>query len=410
MGQYGQFGLLWIWHCAPLFFGVGVAMVFACLIISLYYNIFAAYSLVYFARCFNRILPWTLCSDFSSNEEDNCLPYWWYISSNVTTSSKEYFYKIVLNTSFTPESSIGSLKWWLLLSLLFSWVIVYIVTLRSCRSIGKFAIVMVIFCYFAILTLLVVAFQVKSTGRLVAHGTENESIFNLRMWCSAIMQVLLELGIYLGIPVVYGSYCRFRHFILIDSLILCIINYINSIIFFYLFFSFAKSFSCNVAHLPWHIPDTTIGVIYMIYSESFSTISGQHYWCLIFFLMLFLIVLGTQIAIAEAIMTAVYDNVMKLSQHRWLINLLICSVLCFLGIIFCLTNGYFTSLLLYYIPVLFIIVPLSCLFVIGIVLVYGFGQYSQNMKTMGDYNFGTVTRLFLYSLIIILFLIFTKSV
>jgi SNF family Na+-dependent transporter len=410
MGQYSQRGVLWVWGCAPLFFGVGLAMVAACILMSFYYNIFAAYSLVYFSRCFNWILPWTYCSDIVW-ENSTCAPPTWYSSRSVTPPSKDYFYDIVLNTPYRhpPEEwTLGTLKWWLFLSLLFSWFVIYLATLRSARSIGKIAIFIVIFSYFAILMLLVVAFQLRGSERLrslMINGTENKSVFSLEMWSVATMQVLLELGICHGIPVAYASFCRYRNFVHIDSIILCLVNYINSIIFYYLFFSYIGSFACDIDNLPWDIADNSIAIIYIIYSQAFSSISGSNLWCAVFFFMMFCIILGTQIAITEAIMTAIYDNVVKLSRFRWLINLLVCGFFFLFGIIFCFSHSFYGATLVHSIQIFFVILSLTCLFAIGIIFVYGLSRYFENMHLMLNYNLNLLLKIFLYLVVLLLVLV-----
>ncbi|RZC43165.1 sodium- and chloride-dependent neutral and basic amino acid transporter B(0+)-like, partial [Asbolus verrucosus] len=263
MGQYSQRGIVWVWESAPLVGGIGFAMLIACVIMSMYYNIFAAYSLIYFAHCFNRALPWSRCTNISSDGEI-CHERIWCAVTNGTLPAKHYFYNHILNTpqKYPPEVwELGSVKWWLVLAMFFSWFVIYIATLRSARN--------------------------SDRGLELAYkGIWNVNYLNIEMWTVAAMQVALELGLCHGIPLVYGSYCHFR------------------------------TVMCDFDGFPWDLLHSSFGIIYIIYSDIFAPLKGSNLWCMVFFFMLFCIIIGTQIAITEAIMTVLYDNFIKLSEYR----------------------------------------------------------------------------------------------
>ena len=53
-----------IWRCAPIAKGVGFAMIVLSLIVSIYYNVIMAYSIIYIGASFVGTydeLPWTYC-------------------------------------------------------------------------------------------------------------------------------------------------------------------------------------------------------------------------------------------------------------------------------------------------------------------------------------------------------------
>ncbi|XP_044254579.1 sodium-dependent neutral amino acid transporter B(0)AT2-like isoform X2 [Tribolium madens] len=384
LGQYSQRGVLWVWECAPFCCGVGVAMVLACALVALYHNIFAAYSLIYFSHCFHSILPWTYC-EVEENHTHACAPPSWYISHNINLSSQEYFYNVVIDTNDKSRDvwSMGSIKWWLVISLVFSWVVCYVAILRSARSIGKICIFIIIFSYFTLLMLIIVALQLKQFGKfteILSGVRQSVSWWNLDMWCVATMQVIVELGLCYGIPITYGSYCHFRNVYQTDSLILCSMNYLHSLIFFFLFFSFMVRYSCGSKDFLKRLPENTIEMVYIMYSEAFATLPGSQFWCMTFFLMLFFILIGTQIAILEAIMTAIYDNFVYLSQFRPCINFLVCGGFAVLSFCFCCDNGLYQAVFLGSFPIWITVIPLSSLFVLGILFIYGLNQYFRDMN------------------------------
>ncbi|XP_064214348.1 sodium-dependent neutral amino acid transporter B(0)AT2 isoform X1 [Tribolium castaneum] len=407
MGQYSQRGVLWMWECAPFCCGVGVAMVLACFLVALYHNIFAAYALVYFAHCFHLVLPWTYCSEVEDADAHACAPPSWYISQNINLSSQEYFYNVVVDTNDKSHYlwSLGSIKWWLVLSLAFSWVVCYIAVLRSVRSIGKICIFIIILSYFTLLTLIIVALQLKQFGKFseVLSGVKGYvSWWNFEMWCVATIQVIVELGLCYGIPITYASFCHFRNNYQTDSLILCSMNYLHSLIFFFIFFSFMVRYSCDTKDFLRRLPENTIEMVYIMYSEAFANLPGSQIWCMIFFLMLFFMLIGTQIAFLEAIMTAIYDNFVYLSKARPCINFLVCGGLALLSVVFCFSNGLYQAVFVGSFPIWITVLPLSILFVVGILFVYGLNQYFRDMNLIQKDRNNLKLKFFLFALLAVL--------
>ena len=68
---YNQYDLFQIWRCAPIAKGVGFAMIVLSLIVSIYYNVIMAYSIIYIGASFVGTydkLPWTYCGKALINE------------------------------------------------------------------------------------------------------------------------------------------------------------------------------------------------------------------------------------------------------------------------------------------------------------------------------------------------------
>lgn len=385
-------------------------MVLACILIALSQNIFAAYSLVYLANCFRPVLPWTYCSKPKTNHSDACAPPSWLISRKFELSSEIYFYDVVVDTNHEKRDlwTMHSLKWWLVICLFFSWFVTYVATLRSARSIGKVCVFIVIVTYFTLLMLLIVAFQLKEFGRftdIIEGVKEGATLFNFEMWCVATMQVIVELGLCYGIPITYGSYCHFRNLFYIDSLVICTLNFLHSLIFFFLFFSFMVRYSCNSDDIFWRLPENTIEIVYIMYSEAFANLSGGNLWCVTFFLMLFCIIIGTQIAVIETILSAIYDNFVYLSNSRHLINLVVCGMFAVLGICFCFSNGLHIAVFLHSFPIWATVIPLSLLFVVGVIFVFGLKYYFEQMSLIREITETFKYRILYFALLIILILV-----
>lgn len=63
LGQFSSFGCLTIFRIAPLFKGVGYAIIIVNLICSLYYNVIIAYPVLFIIKSFAKALPWMHCNN-----------------------------------------------------------------------------------------------------------------------------------------------------------------------------------------------------------------------------------------------------------------------------------------------------------------------------------------------------------
>ena len=66
-----RYDLFQIWRCAPIAKGVGFAMIVLSLIVSIYYNVIMAYSIIYIGASFVGTydkLPWTYCGKALLNQ------------------------------------------------------------------------------------------------------------------------------------------------------------------------------------------------------------------------------------------------------------------------------------------------------------------------------------------------------
>lgn len=70
IGQFSRCSPLQVWRCAPIAKGIGFGMIVLSLIVSIYYNVIMAYSIVYIGASFvgtYDTLPWVNCCKYFSN-------------------------------------------------------------------------------------------------------------------------------------------------------------------------------------------------------------------------------------------------------------------------------------------------------------------------------------------------------
>ena len=121
LGQYAGTGPTKIFgKIAPLFKGLGFAMLVVAFLVSIYYNMIIAWSLFYLGNSFYSELPWAVNG----------------------TNSSDFFYNVVLgmeneNVSNVTTSWFGEIKWELCVSLFSAWTLVCICLIKGVNSVGK---------------------------------------------------------------------------------------------------------------------------------------------------------------------------------------------------------------------------------------------------------------------------------
>lgn len=63
LGQFISLGPTSVWKIAPLFKGIGVAMVFICCVAAIYFQLITSWSLMYVLNSLKYTLPWATCGN-----------------------------------------------------------------------------------------------------------------------------------------------------------------------------------------------------------------------------------------------------------------------------------------------------------------------------------------------------------
>lgn len=77
--------------------GIGYASTIMCSLLNIYYNVIIAWSLFYFFAIFQKVLPWSSCTNDWNT--DNCVESGANVAnmSNTTASSEEYWECVIVD-------------------------------------------------------------------------------------------------------------------------------------------------------------------------------------------------------------------------------------------------------------------------------------------------------------------------
>ncbi|KAH8876873.1 Sodium-dependent dopamine transporter [Schistosoma japonicum] len=112
-----------------------------------------------------------------------------------------------------------------------------------------------------------------------------------KIWFDASSQAFFSLGVGFGVHVAYGSYNRVNQPVYIDCIITTAMNAITSLLNTISLYSFMD-----------------LGLVFIVYTSAFNTLSVPHLWCILLFAMLVTLGLGSSIGATESFLAAFCDE------------------------------------------------------------------------------------------------------
>lgn len=334
-GQFSSRGSVKVFDCAPAMRGVGIGQVVSICIVATYYSSLMALTLSYFANSFQEILPWSECKAewnttcIASGSHDAANMTW----SNTTKSSAElYFLKDVLRAKENIDDGIGVPNWTLVFFLAISWTIVFLTLIRGVKSSGKASYVLAIFPYFVLSILLVRALTLPGSLNGIKYflTPQWDKIFDPKVWYAAVTQVFFSLSVCFGNIIMYSSYNKFGHNVYRDANIVTTLDTFTSLLAGCCIFGILG----HLAH-ELGVDDVSsvvkpgTGLAFISYPDAIAKFKAlPQVFSVLFFLMLYLLGIGSNVAMASCIMTIIRDKFKKVKNwHAALIIAILGTVL-----------------------------------------------------------------------------------
>ena len=143
LGQYSRQGPIRAFgRIAPIFKGLGLAMLGATFFVGIYYNVIIAWTLFYLFKGFTSDLPWATCGEYSSKHCDNNFTSSDVTGDDFTVGPAEDFFlhqMLGLDKAMHNWDNFGTLRWQMALCLLGAWMIVYLCLIKGIQTLGKVA-------------------------------------------------------------------------------------------------------------------------------------------------------------------------------------------------------------------------------------------------------------------------------
>lgn len=361
-GQFASLGPIAIWKICPIFKGIGHSMVLISLYICIYFAVIIAYVVFYIFASFSKELPWESCNNewnsayctirsLSSSAQASTEITNNSLSSNLTTEgltalanstkeiarkavtpSEEYFYHHVLAWSGGIED-IGAINWPLMGALALVWLLAGLALIRGIQSLGKVSYITATFPYFCVTALLITAIQLDGAKEgLMFYLTPNFSrLLDIQVWSDAAIQIFYSMGPCMGSLIMMGSFNKFDNNCMRDAVLVSVINcstsFYGGLAIFAVLGFMAKQAGVEIENVAQSGP----GLTFVVYPEGLAQMPGAQFWCILFFVTMFIVGMGTLLGMFEAVLTAIEDEFPICRQRRSFFRMSCCAVTFLLG-------------------------------------------------------------------------------
>lgn len=399
-GQYlGTGGCTFVGQLVPLFQGVGYATMTIVFWLDIYYCIIIAWTLYYLIATLSSVpeLPWRHCGNpwNSPNCNDGITPTNLSIldqnnlaenTKNATkTPVEEYWDRKVLGIT-SGISDLGGMQWELLGTLVMAWLVVYLIIMKGLHASGKIVWFTALFPYFVIITLLFKAITLEGAGQgLLLYITPDWSkLYTSECWIDSATQIFFAYSIGTGALPALGSYNKFYHNCIKDTVITCFVNTGTCLLAGVVTFSILGHMAHNQGVPVENVVNSGPGLVFITYPEVVLKMTGGSVWAVIFFFMLVVIGIDSEFCIVESLVTGIvdmYPETLRPIRRKFTVGL--CITLFILGVPMVTQGGaYIFQLVDFYgasgIPILW-----CCFFqTIAIGWVYGVNKFASNVEQM----------------------------
>ncbi|XP_055625249.1 sodium-dependent nutrient amino acid transporter 1 isoform X2 [Toxorhynchites rutilus septentrionalis] len=389
IGQFSSRGSVKVYDCAPIMRGVGFGQLFSIISLITYYSSLMALIASYMFDSFASPLPWAHCRpEWGSSCVDAAARQLSGSSDNVTvtkiTSSEMYFKRVVLKEIATIDDGIGLPDWQLTLYLCLSWSFVLLVLIRGVKSAGKASYFLALFPYVVITILLIRACTLPGAlnGIIYFLKPQWDKILEPKVWYAAVTQCFFSLSICFGNIIMYSSYNKFRHNVARDATIVTTIDTFTSLLA-----------GCTIFGILGHLAELVgsddvgtvvksgAGLAFISYPEAIAKFDVvPQVFSVLFFLMLFVLGIGSNVAMTSCVMTVIRDQFPRVKNWQAATAIAICGV--GLGSIYVTPGGQYILTLVDHFGASFIALVLAIAELVALGWIYGVDRLCKDVEFM----------------------------
>ncbi|XP_076672197.1 sodium-dependent neutral amino acid transporter B(0)AT3 isoform X1 [Andrena cerasifolii] len=456
LGQRMRQGALGVWNTIhPWLGGIGIASCIVTFFVALYYNVIITWCFFYLFNSleavtikFGEPLPWAKCPEVDGTPVPEC----------AKSSETAYFwYRTTLDAASSIETG-QSLKWWIVLCLLLSWVVVFFIVMKGIQSSGKVVYFTSMFPYLVLTIFFIRGITLKGAGAGLAHmyTPKIEKLLEPTVWLDAATQVFYSFGLAFGSLIAFGSYNTpdnhcVRDVILVSGCNAFTAVYASVVIFAILGFKATtkvdkclasnkdlllevgliqhenismdeyKNVVNSLNETAYNITLETCslskeldnaaegtGLAFIVFTQAIVELPGAPFWSCIFFLMLLALGLGSQIGILEGMLCVIFDIDLFKRIKKQYITGVVCTVCFFVGLIFCTGAGEYWLKMFDSFAGTIGLVMVALMEMISVVFIYGHEKFTKDIEEMTGYKPGLywqVTWRFLAPIIMVCILV-----
>ncbi|CAH2004295.1 unnamed protein product [Acanthoscelides obtectus] len=418
IGQKMRLGSLGVWNTIhPWLGGIGISSTIVTFFVALYYNVIITWCFYYFFNSFQSPLPYDSCPIINGTVEPEC---------HKSSATAYFWYRVTLDASSSIEEP-GWPRWWIVLCLLLSWIIVFFIVMKGIQSSGKVVYFTSMFPYLVLTIFFVRGITLEGAGAGLTHMLKPkvDKLLDPKVWLDAATQVFYSFGLAFGSLIAFGSYNTPKNNCVRDVILVSVCNamtaiYASVVIFAILGFKAVSNVkSCEkdneellaqshglatTVAMGDHLNITGLrdcsldreldaaaegtGLAFIVFTQAIVELPGAPFWAIIFFMMLLSLGIGSQIGILEGMLCTIFDIEIFKRVSKQYITATVCIICFFVGIIFTTGAGeYWLSMFDSFAGTIGLVV-VAMMEMISVVYVYGHEKFTKDIQDMTGYKPG----------------------
>ncbi|XP_058459188.1 sodium-dependent nutrient amino acid transporter 1-like [Malaya genurostris] len=398
IGQFSSRGCIEVFDVAPAMRGIGYGQTYSTFIVMTYYASLMGLTMRYLIASFGNPLPWSKCrqewnatcvdSKFAVSSAENS-------STNKVSSAELFFVNDVLKESSNIDNGIGNPDWKLVLCLLLPWICICLTLIKGIRSSGKASYFLAIFPYVVMILLLIRASTLEGAGSGMLYFVKPQwdRIFEAKVWYSAVTQMFFSLTVCFGNVIMYSSYNRFSNNVYRDVTIVTLLDTCTSMIAGLIVFGIIGhlAHAMDVDDISSVVRGGT-GLAFITYPDAIARFKfWPQFFAIVFFLMLFVLGIGSNVGMATTIMTVIRDRFPNLKPS--LVAFVIAIAGFGIGIIYTTPGGQFMLNFLDFYGASFVALVLAVFEILTFAWIYGVGRLCRDIEFMLNIKTGLYWRI-----------------
>ncbi|KAF5291488.1 hypothetical protein FQR65_LT01800 [Abscondita terminalis] len=386
---------------SPGLAGIGYGQLVGSICIASYYCLLMALTLFYLVNSFTSDLPWSNCDPdwevenviknltcVSSSKKESTT------QSNKISSSELWFTREVLKQKDQIEDGLGSPEWRLVLCLLVAWTITFLVSIKGVKSSGKVSYFLALFPYVVMGALLIraVTLEGAAEGILYFITPQWDKLATAEVWYAAVTQCFFSLNVGLGSIIMYASYNSFDHNINRDALVVTTLDTFTSLLAGTTIFGILG----NLAH-QLNVPVEQViksggtGLAFISYPDAIAKFEDVPWlFSILFFVMLFVLGIGSLVALHGCANTLILDNFPKLPVWQVSGGTALAGFL--MGLIYTTQGGQYMLTVVDFFGGNMVIFIFAIFEVVSIMWWYGCENFCNDLEFMTKNKVGTYWR------------------
>ncbi|ESN96006.1 hypothetical protein HELRODRAFT_189063 [Helobdella robusta] len=429
-GQYFGIGSLSIFkQVCPLFQGIGIGYSILNGLVGIYYNVIIAMSIYYMFSSFSSTLPWSHCNNTWNTEfcDDKKILIYKYaillqtvpglIQTLLDSTAQQRMLSLMGETSENDISNLGHVRWALCLCLLLSWVLVALFVSQGIKSSGKVSYFTATFPYIMLTVLVVLGATLEGAGQGLWFFIWPKwyKLADPEVWFRAATQLFYSLNLAWGGMITMSSYNVREHNCYRDAIVINIVSFATSMYAGLAVFSVIGHMAHESHQSIENVVKSGPGLAFIAYPHALSLMPIPQLWSVLFFFMLFLLGIGSQMVCVETIMTGIMDT-WRFLVVKWQYRIAVITIVCLIGFLLgipCTAQGgmYVLQLMDQY-SAGFCVLVIAIVECLVINWIYGDKKMSSHVKNMLGTKLNPFMRIcwkFISPFLILVILIFSLT-